>query len=1414
MKNKRKSVKLDGLIVLAIVGILLIFALSVIRVSASSLYIPTDVSRLKSNMNLPMVTWTSDRFGWTVDQALPSGEGRELRNADGGWASHSYWYEQGLKVSTGVPYNNAVAGVGQHVYYYKRGEGVVPIAEWEVTHFSGWCVHTNGGFFDWHGIPSKRICGQAYYSGWNGYCADCGYKFYGLIYMSMDNIKQFQAIDTRYNYFYQDPDPACRKLEQQYAPEDHYCNSVSWNMYKVKYDANGVPNTVGAVNPTYHMYNNQTVYEGETVTGCTDRLSDNLYGFEKEGYVVTGWSTTPGDPYGTPEFALGEKLTSNLSNDDYKVGEEDGSGKGTVTLYARWKKVEGSLIVSPGNSSDRTNGAIYKDTSAGTYNSSTKATTIKGVYTNSYVIDMSKLTAPKLGTVSFNTQGGAYIEPITVYKEFLSWEKSYPFNGRFSDELNKYVFFSKADGKVDTLTAIWKNNTITLPEATKNGYSFGGWYEDPACTKPVGGGGEKYTPNGDITLYAKWSQLVLQSVTDLTVDGGKGGVDLTWSQEDARQKFYKIYQKREGASSWTQIFSANDVAQMGLWSGGKKEESVPGTYNLTIPASGFYTIEIYGAQGSDYGSYSGGKGGYVKTKVWLNKNEVVTYVVGSRAGGGAGNIGGSGAAGGGYSTVTTHSYGVVATAGGGGGASAFNNGGAGGLTSGLITGSGGGSGVAGGGSGWNGGKGATRVVHNHVASCEVKHSHVAGCYTYVPHTHVEGVCPQDEYPTYCGGVWWDDMVEDWVRGWCPNCGVDETYGCTNADGDGKCAGGGTYWTCTKTSENVLVCGKTEGQLVGYSCAYRNYPSGHVINSNPSYGGSNYINTSASVSYTESYGQRSGAGLFRITMDEVGYLDTLRLDNVSANDLARPEPIDQNSVSIEAAEGSMVKVSYNKPEDNGTVYYHYAESYLTTDRERVLSTTIASPTYNNIVTGVKRYYYKLDTSPSTYVSESNKQGITTTQSIRVTVNVNYIQYLHIAAVDGAGNVSQPIHVRIEPREVPWNLKTEQIGVSETVGGVNYGSVYAAGSNRYYVRADGSTPFDLAFRAYVQGTADTEYQIDNEMFEINLSGVGTQKYNTKLPLSSASVAGTVVLTPSDFIRSGGGESLLQDARYTTANRTSYAAVTNFTQAFIGYPEYSGKTLVVTPHAGASYVNNDGQDDVKWSDSTDDTANQVQLILDGVGPVISGAGVITGVTELDLSSSPINLDITATDALSGLNNIKITVTNPDSGERKVYNQEADGHIRITLSQDESIFQGSFAMEITAKDNVGNETVITYNPISIVLQANISKTQEDGYATYAKGEGAYLNIATYGYIDRVEIDWPAKILEANPDLPTFIDYASDRMYEHQEQIPFVVPFTANEGERIEIPVRAYKNGVVKQTKPYLIVSGNIMDDIRYRIK
>lgn len=1386
---------------------------------AGNLHTVTNTTGLNAPEDLPFVEWTLDHHAWTVNDPIPAGEGRETRNADRTMAEHSYWYPYDETVSTGVSYNLPVAGVGQHLYTYKR-DGKVAVAEWKVVHKYGSCIHWGGTIdYQWHNVDligaKTSICGLAYYSGWGPYCADCGQIVAHLyFYLPKDKVQQIQVIDTTQGFYYLCPGEDCRHLEQGTSMSAHICKSISYNMYRVKYAKNHY-DAIGEVNDTYHMYNNETIYRGEVVTGCSNRLSDNKYGFEMNGYVVTGWSLTPGDPYGTPDFALGEELTQNLSEDDYNVGKEDGTGKGVVTLYARWKKVEGTLIVSPGSSEDIAKGASYDDRSAAgaTYQSVTKSTSIKGAYLTSYILDESKLTAPKNGTITFDTQGGSYVAPVTVYKELMSWEKSYPFLGRFSEELKKYVFYSKSDGFTDTLTAQWKNGTVILPEASKDDWSFGGWYEDPECTIPVGGGGEPYTPDGDETLYAKWSQLVLTSVTDLAVDGGKGGVDLSWTQEDAREKFYKIYQKKAGSSLWKQIYDAADIGSPSYWPGNVIENVTPGTYTVPIPATGFYEIEAYGAQGGNYGSYAGGKGGYVSARVWLKKGDVITYAVASSSGGGNGNVSGSGAAGGGATVVSSDQLGVLLIAGGGGGASSTKSGGAGGLTSGLIAGSNnGGNGAAGGGSGYRGGMGAVQNYHYHNSSCIKGHTHGSECYTYVPHEHVEGICDGYLCDKYCGGAYWDPVDEEWEFGWCPNCGLDESGGCWTPDN--TCTGGWYVFLCTEVSEYKLTCSKAIGSFDGYLCAYRYYDDGYVIEDSASYGGSNYINTAKVISSNENYGQKSGNGSFKITMGEVGFLDSLHLDNVSAHDEAKPNKVSLSSVTIEAAEGNAVKVSFYKPDDKGTVYYHYAESYLATDKDHVLSTTISSPTRNNIVTGVKKYYYILDTNASTVVTSANKQGESSVNAIKVLLNVNVNQYLHVAAVDAAGNVSDTTHILIKPETIPWNLKTEQIAVSGNVGGRDYGSVYpAAGANTYYVKADGETPFDLSFKAYVQGSADVDYQIDNEMFEITAS-IGTQKFNTELPLSDNNVAGTVVLNPRDFIRSGGGSSILIDARYTTANRQSYAAISNFTQAFSGEPSLNGDVVTIVPHAGASYENADGQDDVKWSDAAADEANKVTLILDGEGPDISGTGPLTGVTELDLGNGDVNLDITATDSLSGLKDLVVIVTNNDAGARTEFTPGADGHIRVTLTETDPLFMGSFSIEILATDNVGNETSIRFNPIFLDLQAQITKVFDDGLSTFARGEGAYLEITTHGYADQVVIEWPAKILAENPTLPTVIDYSLNPVYTHTEKITFIIPLTANDGEQLEIPVKAYKDGVVKEQAPYLEVSGSVLDDIRYRIK
>lgn len=48
---------------------------------------------------------------------------------------------------------------------------------------------------------------------------------------------------------------------------------------------------------------------------------------------------------------------------------------------------------------------------------------------------------------------------------------------------------------------------VTLPSPTRTGYTFVGWYSDQSFTNKVGNAGEQYTPNGDVTLYAKWREI-------------------------------------------------------------------------------------------------------------------------------------------------------------------------------------------------------------------------------------------------------------------------------------------------------------------------------------------------------------------------------------------------------------------------------------------------------------------------------------------------------------------------------------------------------------------------------------------------------------------------------------------------------------------------------------------------------------------------------------------------------------------------------------------------------------------------------------------------------------------------------------------------------------------------------------------
>lgn len=92
-------------------------------------------------------------------------------------------------------------------------------------------------------------------------------------------------------------------------------------------------------------------------------------------------------------------------------------------------------------------------------------------------------------------------------------------------------------------------------------------------------------------------------------------------------------------------------------------------------------------------------------------------------------------------------------------------------------------------------------------------------------------------------------------------------------------------------------------------------------------------------------------------------------------------------------------------DNGTPYSFYVETYKKAD----MLTIAATSNTNNITvaTGVKSYRYILDNSVSTTVTATTG---TSTTGESIPINTNY-KYLHVCAIDGAGNISETATLEI-------------------------------------------------------------------------------------------------------------------------------------------------------------------------------------------------------------------------------------------------------------------------------------------------------------------------------------------------------------------------------------------------------------------
>lgn len=1489
----------------------------------------------------PKAEFSPDGGAFTIVEPAPENIDRTP-----GAPHQEFWWLVGTRVETGIAYDPVDVGEGQHLYHCSR-QGMVPIMYWECLWENARCIHGDVATFNFHGIRQEELagkCGTPYYSGWQPVCATCGdYIREQSHYMDINTVGEIQYYNVDMGYYYLCP--YAPNLEQAVHKEPHECLDVSYNRYQVKYNKNA-PNTFGNMYESYHMYNNATEFEGKLITPVT-KLSRCTY--FRIGYEFDCWTTNPD---GTGDRYEDGQEIYNLTTENYNLEE----GTGTITLYAQWKRVTSTLVIDGA-------GGRYED-GIGVYDAARGETTYADImYGTKLPIDAdANLIPPEGYMVSFNTGTDEVIEPKKSEKLFSYWKKELPFKGKFKEDIYRFVGSHES---VDRLTAMYRNGSIILPtpETSPDGdLSFGGWYEDEELTQPVGSGGDEYTPKANVTLYASWVNLKLKSVTDLTVDAGKGGVDLTWTQPGAADKSFKIFQKlaTAGEEDWRSLYSVDDLGEEKV-----KEYVYEGQEkNYIVPYTGFYTLEAFGAQGGGYeseqnGAFYGGKGGAVTAKVWLTKGDVLTVTVGGSGGYNGGGTGSDFGAGGGMTSIVSEKLGPLLIAGGGGGASATADGGAGGAEEYLREDgeSCGEDGVAGSGGGYIGGTGIMEsggsvnvdtgeaVEFGCSGGMQIFTAQVDGIYTMEVWGAQGGHCLVDTSVAGGKGGYTKGDIEleagDILYVCVGGYGLNR-YGYNgggfDGDGYGSQNGGGATHIATGNRgilknyfhyrEEVLVVaggGGSSGCVSSGACseyggsgggtnggsganAYRvggsggtqsgggsagmgdwndgyaesggfgyggfsgsgagggggwyggggavevcdsdgdwdkDLPagggSGHIGNviegtgsmtngvktgdglakisltkvaDMPGGGGSNYVCDSA-VTSTSNVGVWEGDGFARITASNVGYLLAYALSDVFAHDTAAPDAVDINKVTMEESGSGAVLVIWQKPLDNGTGYNHQVISYQLGTEHEVCRSNI---TTNLITTGIKEYYYIYSNFDGMTVTAANKQGSITEEKLRVQIQPTETKYLYLAPVDVAGNVGATTSIKVTAAAVEWGVITDQISISSVVGTTDYGSVYHISDKNYYVKADGRTPFNLKFNSSMNGTARENYQMDNQIFDIRLEdGSKQQRFTTVLPHTSITGADSINIPVSQFERSVTGDELLKDAMNSSASRKRYSIEASFAQAFSALKEHSGKKVIVTPVAGAAYTTDEGHAEVKYSDWALDSANAVTLYLDGEAPVVNGLAPLENLNQIDRRECDIPLYVIASDVLSGLRDFYIKIYNTDNTLEKIYRPEADGSIQIEINSEQPIFCGDFMVTVYAIDNVGNEMVAEYGNTELALETTVERVLEPHAPLFRCGESGVLTVTTWGYADRVEVEFPQEMTALNPDLNRTFSYEHNPQYKQQEIVEFQIPLYTPNDATYRITVRAYKDDKVVEALPNLNtieIQGSILDDIRTRLR
>lgn len=581
-----------------------------------------------------------------------------------------------------------------------------------------------------------------------------------------------------------------------------------------------------------------------------------------------------------------------------------------------------------------------------------------------------------------------------------------------------------------------------------------------------------------------------------------------------------------------------------------------------------------------------------------------------------------------------------------------------------------------------------------------------------------------------------------------------------------------------------------------------------------------------------------------------YLNQLLFNTWTTNDPSAQDYAAPNSTSVEWLNG---KANLSAT-DNGTPYYYYVESY-SKDDTTTAGLLARSETKGVVVTtGVVGYRYIFNDSSSGTVTKTNSSYVAGSElDIDGTKN-----YLHVAAIDGAGNLGPTTTVRVLSRQIV-QVRYENADGTFTEYTNEYDEYHKIGDV-----VEWSRPADNTYKAAseisyaVEGDTTTQVTVYRKQFKLSLSigtgvssvsGEGTYRVGQSVTIDAVvkegytwkDWTGTYNVTDKEYVfnmpssevtMKANAEDITPPVVTLEQNPTVWTkgdVILTVTASDKGsgldskpYSWNNGNTWV---EAETSTVGKNGTYTVLARDKAGNigSASITVTNIDKLPPVINGLEAFVGLGEIDRNEGVKTVEVRITDlsnndyGASGVKGGELIIENSDNGLIKTWSIGSDGVVSVDITNKDTkelseLFYGNFRITVNAEDNVGNTSKKEFNTTEFTLDSELVHADNYKSSLFIRGETGLFIFYAGGYPDEIRVYFPT-------DAGLNKDYSKVFYYKKQNaievgMIPFYVPLEAIKGD-YTIYVESYKNGKLLQTKSQAFEIGleTVLNELRTEI-